>query len=117
LKIWQLLLISSICLLLTDCGWLKTRKIEKEAARIPVYKFVTYDCGIEPDVDKVKFLPVVWVITDDRYTLTSDLYANLGDNMKLIKRSSLQIWEIVSFYRDCILAAQERVNAAQIETP
>ncbi len=91
-------------ILLTGCG---LKRVKPVADAVIVTKWERYDCGIEPAVDKVRFRPVVWEIENARYTLTTSMYANLGDNMASIISAAGQRVEVIMFYRECIRTANE----------
>jgi len=85
-----------------------TKREKRDVKPQVVTHWRTYDCGVPPQVDKVDFLPVVWEVIDSRFTLSTDMYANLGDNMSLIRQRSKQEKEIRKFYQACIAAAQKK---------
>ena len=83
-------------------------RVQREVPPQIITKWKTYDCGIPPQIDKIDFKPVVWDIIDEKYTLTTDMYANLGDNMSMITQASKQTIKLIGFYQACIDAAQEK---------
>lgn len=99
--ILRILLISSI---LTGCG---IDRVKREPPPQIITKWQTYNCGVAPYFDKLDFLPVIWVIIEGKYTLSTDMYANLADNMSGIKQGVGQLQEIIRFYINCIDAAQK----------
>ena len=107
-----LITISLSLLILTGCGMF-TKREKRDIPPQIITKWRTYDCGVPPHVDKIDFNPVVWEIIDSRYTLTTDMYANLGDNMSLIKQRTAQEKEVRQFYINCIAAAQNKSEESQ----
>ena len=105
----QLLTISLSLLILSGCGMFTKREERVPPPQI-ITQWVTYDCGVPPHVDKVRFLPVTWEILDDRYTLSTDMYANLGDNMSMIRQRVKQEKELRQFYVNCIESAQDKTE-------
>ncbi len=99
------LLISSI-LLLPGCGTLD--KLKRDVPPQIITEWRTFDCGVPPATDRVNFRPVEWEIIDGLFTLSTDMYANLGENMQEIIKASGQLVEVVRFYESCIEAANTK---------
>jgi len=102
LKSLLLLLIIS----LSGCWW--NTKPDPEPQIVPQWR--TYDCGVPPARDKVSFRLPDWSIIDSRYTLSTDGYADLGENMQEIVKAVGQLVETVRFYENCIKSAQGEVK-------
>jgi len=103
-----LLLILSI--LLSGCGMFGKKKVEPIPDAITVIQWRTFDCGVPPARDPINLRVVNWKIIDGNFTLTSDMYGNLGENMSEILKGVRQLGEVVSFYESCIEAASSSVD-------
>ncbi len=101
--IWKLSLILT-SLLLVGCA---KDRVKRDIPPQVVTVWRTFDCGIAPARDPIKFKAPQFRIVDGRYTLTADQYAVLGENMGQIIKATGQLIAVVNFYEQCIANASE----------
>jgi hypothetical protein len=99
---WKLLLISSVFLI--GCAGKRVQPIEDVQV---VTKWRTFDCGYSPVVDFVDFHPLTWKVIDGRFTLSTDEYAKLGENVSQIIKVTKQLLLKIEYYEECINSAGE----------
>lgn len=112
--IWKLFLTISLSALLIACAPQRVQPIEDVRWET---KWRTYDCGIPPARDPIHFRRFTWWTTEEGdYVLSSDEYGSLGENMQEISKGAKQLKAVISFYVECIAAAQLVEEAESIDS-
>jgi hypothetical protein len=96
-----------LSLALTACG--SRQRVDDIKDVQVITKWKTYECGVPPEVDFVSLnKPDFFVIEDGKYTMTPDMYAQMGENFTLIIKAAKQLKSVIGFYESCIAAAQDK---------
>jgi hypothetical protein len=93
----------SLAFLLSACAGNETKPVPDVQI---VTKYISFDCGYSPDIDFVQFTSPTWRVIDGKFTLTTDEYAKLGENMTQIIKVTKQLLLKIDYYEECLESAE-----------